>query len=58
MAIGMYPIPPPDIRRLISIFGPQAAAVAAAASSANSNNMPTPTQSPAHRKLEKIAVCH
>lgn len=44
MAIGMYPIPPPNLRKLVSIFGQQAAQ----ASSPNSNNLPTPTQSPAH----------
>lgn len=47
MAIGMYPIPPPNLRKLISIFGQQAAQTSAA----NSNNLPTPTQSPAHSKF-------
>ncbi|KAK0180933.1 hypothetical protein PV327_003262 [Microctonus hyperodae] len=46
MAIGMYPIPPPDTRTLISIFGPQAAQTPV---ENLTNNVSTPTtQSPAH----------
>lgn len=46
MAIGMYPIPPPDTRTLISIFGSQAAQTPV---ENLPNNVSTPTtQSPAH----------
>ncbi|XP_066600423.1 dual specificity mitogen-activated protein kinase kinase dSOR1 [Prorops nasuta] len=47
MAIGMYPIPPPDEKTLASIFGPQAAQ--APADTTSINNVATPTtQSPGH----------
>ncbi|XP_008552823.1 dual specificity mitogen-activated protein kinase kinase dSOR1 [Microplitis demolitor] len=45
MAIGMYPIPPPDTKTLISIFGQQ---VVQHLENTTSNNKSTPTQSPAH----------
>ncbi|XP_012215684.1 dual specificity mitogen-activated protein kinase kinase dSOR1 [Linepithema humile] len=47
MAIGMYPIPPPDEKTLTSIFGPQSAQPSAEIPV--TNNVPTPTtQSPGH----------
>ncbi|XP_033214454.1 dual specificity mitogen-activated protein kinase kinase dSOR1 isoform X2 [Belonocnema kinseyi] len=47
MAIGMYPIPPPDTKTLTSIFGPQQGQSTTENSAINS--IPTPTsQSPAH----------
>lgn len=47
MAIGMYPIPPPDEKTLASIFGPQAAQPPA--ENPVTNSVPTPTtQSPGH----------
>lgn len=47
MAIGMYPIPPPDEKTLASIFGPQAGQPSM--ENAATNSVPTPTQqSPGH----------
>lgn len=47
MAIGMYPIPPPDEKTLASIFGPQSAQPPA--ENPVTNSVPTPTtQSPGH----------
>lgn len=47
MAIGMYPIPPPDEKTLASIFGPQGGQPSM--ENAATNSVPTPTQqSPGH----------
>ncbi|XP_032673257.1 dual specificity mitogen-activated protein kinase kinase dSOR1 isoform X2 [Odontomachus brunneus] len=47
MAIGQYPIPPPDEKTLASIFGPQACQPPA--ENCATNSVPTPTtQSPGH----------
>ncbi|XP_034939025.1 dual specificity mitogen-activated protein kinase kinase dSOR1 [Chelonus insularis] len=45
MAIGMYPVPPPDTNTLVSIFGPQALQVLP---NDTANNTSTPAQSPSH----------
>ncbi|KAL6425388.1 hypothetical protein ACFW04_009523 [Cataglyphis niger] len=47
MAIGMYPIPPPDEKTLASIFGPQSTQPPAENPVTNSVSTPT-TQSPGH----------
>lgn len=50
MAIGMYPIPPPDDKTIGAIFGKSPVAIAAANEvAANSAN--TPTQSPSHSEF-------
>ncbi|XP_063990770.1 dual specificity mitogen-activated protein kinase kinase dSOR1 isoform X3 [Diachasmimorpha longicaudata] len=48
MAIGMYPIPPPDTRTLVSIFGPQ---VAPPPADNTSNNVSTPTNASSPRPM-------
>ncbi|XP_015608031.1 dual specificity mitogen-activated protein kinase kinase dSOR1 isoform X1 [Cephus cinctus] len=47
MAIGMYPIPPPDAKTLASIFGSQSGQSPAESTATNSVSTPT-SQSPAH----------
>lgn len=47
MAIGQYPIPPPDEKTLASIFGPQPGQ--SPVENCATNSVPTPTsQSPGH----------
>lgn len=45
MAIGMYPIPPPDEKTLAAIFNTPTGQPAAESAA---NNASTPTQSPGH----------
>ncbi|XP_058794532.1 dual specificity mitogen-activated protein kinase kinase dSOR1 isoform X2 [Phymastichus coffea] len=48
MAIGMYPIPPPDDKTIAAIFGKSPSVVAATANDIAANNAVTPTKSPSH----------
>ncbi|XP_058794531.1 dual specificity mitogen-activated protein kinase kinase dSOR1 isoform X1 [Phymastichus coffea] len=50
MAIGMYPIPPPDDKTIAAIFGKSPSVVAATANDIAANNAVTPTKSPSHRR--------
>ncbi|XP_076277328.1 mitogen-activated protein kinase kinase 1 isoform X1 [Lasioglossum baleicum] len=48
MAIGMYPIPPPDEKTLATIFSTPPGQPPADTSTTTTNNASTPTQSPGH----------
>lgn len=54
MAIGMYPIPPPDDKTIAAIFGMQPGVTT---DNAIGNSVSTPTtQSPSHSKFDDLVA--